>query len=72
MNQRSLIVRTLTVAAVLRCLGLALPAANTTITPSLEGVANPIVTAKPANAVPGDPSHDYPFLATNADLASHG
>jgi len=43
-----------------------------TITPSLEGVANPIVTAKPANAVPGDPSHDYPFLATNADLASHG
>ena len=36
-------------------------------------VPNPKVTGPiPANAVPGDPSHDYPFFSTTVDLASHG
>jgi hypothetical protein len=36
-------------------------------------VPNPTVIGPiPANAVPGDPSHDYPQLATQADLAANG
>jgi hypothetical protein len=41
--------------------------------PSLAVVPNPTVTGPiPPNATPGDPSHDYPFLATDVDLASYG
>src|SRR6516225_11930782 len=37
------------------------------------GVPIPVVTGPiPANAPPGDPSHDYPQLATALDLASLG
>src|SRR5262249_47724822 len=36
-------------------------------------VPNPTVTGPiPVNATPGDPSHDYPQLATQVDLASQG
>jgi hypothetical protein len=36
-------------------------------------VPNPMVTGPiPANAKPGDPSHDYPFFATTVDLANQG
>lgn len=36
-------------------------------------VPNPKVTGPiPANAVPGDPSHDYPFFSTTVDLVTHG
>ena len=36
-------------------------------------VPNPLVTGPIAATVPpGDPSHNYPFFATNADLAAYG
>ncbi|HLF23450.1 MAG TPA: alpha/beta hydrolase domain-containing protein [Burkholderiales bacterium] len=35
-------------------------------------VPNPTVTAVPANAAPGDPSHDYPYLTTAFDLDRFG
>lgn len=41
--------------------------------PALAGVPNPTVTGPiPVNVTPGDPSHDYPQLATQADLAGNG
>jgi hypothetical protein len=42
--------------------------------PALAGsVPNPTVTGPvPATVIPGDPSHDYPFFATNHDLATNG
>src|SRR4029077_15369066 len=37
---------------------------------AMAGVPVPVVTGPiPANAAPGDPSHDYPQLATSLDLA---
>lgn len=40
---------------------------------SAESVPNPTVLGPiPANAAPGNPSHDYPFFSTNIDLASRG
>ena len=37
------------------------------------GVPNPTVTGPiPATAIPGDPSHNYPFFATDKDLAANG
>jgi hypothetical protein len=36
-------------------------------------VPNPMVTGPiAATVIPGSPSHDYPFFATNHDLATHG
>jgi hypothetical protein len=36
-------------------------------------VPNPIVTGPiAAPALPGDPSHNYPFFSTTADLAKFG
>jgi hypothetical protein len=36
-------------------------------------VPNPTVTGPiPATGIPGNPAHDYPFFATNHDLAGHG
>jgi alpha/beta hydrolase family protein/IPT/TIG domain-containing protein len=36
-------------------------------------VPNPTVTGPiPASVMPGDPSHDYPFLSTTVDLAGYG
>ena len=36
-------------------------------------VPNPTVTGPiPATVIPGNPAHDYPFFATNHDLAGHG
>jgi hypothetical protein len=36
-------------------------------------VPSPVVTGPiPAKARPGDPSHDYPFFATDQDLRAHG
>jgi len=36
-------------------------------------VPNPTVTGPiPATVIPGNPSHDYPFFATNHDLATNG
>lgn len=36
-------------------------------------VPNPIVVGPiPVSAPPGDPSHDYPFFSTTADLETHG
>ena len=41
--------------------------------PATAAVPNPIVTGPiPQTVAPGDPSHDYPFFATNLDLASKG
>jgi hypothetical protein len=42
--------------------------------PALAGsVPNPTTTGPiPATAIPGQPSHDYPFFATNHDLATNG
>jgi hypothetical protein len=56
-------------AAVVRCaLALAFFA-----TASIAAVPNPVVTGPiPATVAPGDPAHDYPFFATNVDLASAG
>ena len=43
------------------------------ITPAGAVVPNPTVTGPiPINAPPGDPSHDYPQLATQVDIASEG
>ena len=43
------------------------------VSPAGAEVPDPIVTGPiPANAPPGDPSHDYPLLATALDLASFG
>ena len=43
------------------------------VSPAGAEVPDPIVTGPiPANAPPGDPSHDYPQLATALDLASLG
>ncbi len=46
------------------------------VTPALAqagAVPSPVVTGPiPATAPPGDPSHDYPFFATNQDLRSYG
>ena len=43
------------------------------VSPAEAAVPDPIVTGPiPANAPPGDPSHDYPLLATALDLASLG
>ncbi len=42
-------------------------------TASAQSVPRPMVTGPiPVSAVPGDPSHLYPFLSTTVDLASHG
>jgi hypothetical protein len=42
-------------------------------TPAIASVPNPTVTGPiPVNAPPGDPSRDYPQLATQVDIASHG
>ncbi|PYO58846.1 MAG: hypothetical protein DMD83_01885 [Candidatus Rokuibacteriota bacterium] len=35
-------------------------------------VPNPVVTGPIPGVMPGDPSHDYPFFATDVDLASRG
>src|SRR5215468_5465642 len=41
------------------------------VSPAGAEVPDPIVTGPiPANAPPGDPSHDYPLLATALDLAA--
>jgi hypothetical protein len=58
-------------AALIVALGaLALAALTTT---AGAGVPNPIVTGPiAATAPPGDPSHNYPFFATNNDLAQWG
>jgi hypothetical protein len=41
--------------------------------PGSAAVPNPTVTGPiAATARPGDPSHNYPFFATNADLAGYG
>jgi hypothetical protein len=41
--------------------------------PAVADVPSPIVTGPiPVNVPLGDPSHDYPQLATQVDLASHG
>src|SRR5512143_3260035 len=38
-----------------------------------DAVPNPTVTGPiPAKAAPGDPTHDYPFFCTIADLATYG
>ena len=43
------------------------------VSPAGAAAPDPIVTGPiPANAPPGDPSHDYPLLATALDLASVG
>src|SRR5215471_8230737 len=43
------------------------------VSPAGAEVPDPTVTGPiPANAPPGDPSHDYPLLATALDLASLG
>jgi hypothetical protein len=40
---------------------------------SAAAIPNPTVTGPiPANAKPGDPSHDYPFFATSVPLAEKG
>src|SRR5262245_58773877 len=51
----------------------ALLALATIAAPAVATVPNPTVTGPiPVNAVPGDPSHDYPQLATQVDIASQG
>ena len=35
-------------------------------------VPNPTVTGPIPGVTPGDPSHNYPFFATDVDLASRG
>jgi Alpha/beta hydrolase domain len=41
--------------------------------PASGAVPNPVVTGPiPATAVPGDPSHNYPFFASQFDLAARG
>ncbi|MBO0835821.1 MAG: hypothetical protein J2P28_09910 [Actinobacteria bacterium] len=48
-------------------------AAMAIIAPAIADVTNPIVTGPiAAKAPPGDPSHDYPQLATQVDIASQG
>ena len=43
------------------------------LTTAAQSVPNPIVTGPiSANALPGAPSHDYPFFSTNLDLRSRG
>ena len=43
------------------------------VTPGAATVPNPTVIGPiPATAVPGDPSHNYPFFATTVDLAAYG
>jgi hypothetical protein len=59
------------VRAAARIVGLV--TAMAVIAPAIADVPNPIVTGPiPAKAPPGDPSHDYPQLATQADLAGQG
>jgi Alpha/beta hydrolase domain len=42
-------------------------------TPASTSVPSPLVTGPiAATARPGDPSHDYPFFATDQDLRAHG
>lgn len=44
-----------------------------TVGAAVAAVPNPTVTGPiPATAMPGSASHDYPFFATNHDLAGHG
>jgi hypothetical protein len=41
--------------------------------PAHAGAPNPTVTGPiPATAIPGDPSHNYPFFASNKSLATEG
>ncbi len=50
-----------------------LPAHRAPRTPSAGAVPNPTVVGPiPATVALGDPSHDYPFFATDIDLASRG
>jgi hypothetical protein len=50
-----------------------LVAAMAILAPAIADVPNPIVTGPiPAKAPPGDPSHDYPQLATQLDIGSQG
>jgi hypothetical protein len=68
MHKRSSVIRRACVFAWLLTLGVALSAGVATA-----GVPSPLVTGPiPAHAAPGDPSHDYPQLATSLDLASLG
>jgi len=67
MHKRSTVIRRCLFACLLT-LGIALSAGVATA-----GVPSPLVTGPiPAHASPGDPSHDYPQLATSLDLASLG
>jgi len=54
-------------SAVLSALMLCVPATAWAEVPS-PTITGPI----PATVTPGDPSHNYPFLATDVDLASYG
>jgi hypothetical protein len=55
-----------------KCAVRVLAAVSILTTPAL-AVPNPTVTGPiPVNVTPGDPSHDYPQLATQADLAGAG
>src|SRR5262245_60688187 len=59
------------VRAAMRLAGLV--AAVAIVAPALADVPNPIVTGPiPAKAPSGDPSHDYPQLATQLDIGSQG
>jgi hypothetical protein len=59
------------VRATARLAGLV--AAMAIMAPAIADVPNPIVTGPiPVKAPPGDPSHDYPQLATQLDIASQG
>ena len=53
--------------ALIVALGLVLPAAAGS-DPQLPAVTGPIA----ATGIPGSPGHDYPFFASNHDLALHG
>lgn len=49
------------------------PLARSSATPRAATVQNPVVSGPiPATAVPGDPSHDYPYFSAAPDLAKYG
>ena len=60
-------------AIVLGLVGLVQIGAEASASAQTASVPNPTVIGPvPATAAPGDPSHGYPFLATEIDLARHG
>lgn len=69
---RSGVRRLIALAGVVMCASVALPSASSTAQAAVPVVPLPTVEGPIPSVTPGDPSRNYPFLATPIDLAARG